>query len=396
MEGVWLEVDCQVCGAKEAEAVYERSFETAELDRAHMRLVLCSRCGFLYASPRPSPETMAEHYRSSPSASGAVWHAHGKGSRHERIAAYRSGFVARLREELPASGSVLDVGSSQGDMLCAYDLPEWRLVGLEPSALAAARARERGLEVVEASLESNDLPPASFDLVTCWSVLEHVWDVRSAVAELARLTKPGGHLVVYVPDSARPTAQISEFFSFEHLSHFTTGTLYRLVQDVGLHPLRLEHSEGPGLTLALRREDVASTAALPVPDDRDELVAALRRYGHERAAFEDGIRRRFEHLLADWREHSTRVALFGAGEHTRFLLDLVGLGEHLVAVLDSDPTKNGRRFLRWTVHPPEAAPDLGVDVIVISSRPFQEEMAAAAEPLALAHGIEIVRCYPEW
>ncbi len=394
----FVEVACQVCGSSEAEPVYERELETAGFGRVRMRLVLCASCGFLFQSPRPAPALLARHYRTSDSASGAVWHADGASSRHARLAAERGAFAGRALESAGvgrSEGTVLDAGCAQGDFLAALALRGWRKVGLEPSAGAAARARARGLEVHEGTLEWNELASERFDLVTCWSVLEHVWDVREALGALERLVRPGGALALYVPDSSRPVAQVAEFFSFEHLSHFTGPTLARALAGFGFRALALEQSGDSGLFVAARRE--GRRAGVPVPLAREpvDVCGALAHYRRERENFERALRARFEALAREWRARSARVALHGAGEHTRFLLDLVDLSEVVVAILDSDPEKHGRPFLRWTVRPPAEAPALGVRSIVLSSRPFQEEMAAALAPLAGEHGIELVRCYPE-
>lgn len=392
----FVEVPCQVCGGargEHPELLYSRELETVSFGRVERRLVACPGCGFLYATPRPSREALDFHYRRCDHASGAIWHASGEGSRHHRLTSYRAGFVARFVAETD-HGRVLDVGCAQGDLLAGLELPGWTRVGLEPSSAAAEKARARGLTVVEASLEHNPLPSGAYDLVTCISVLEHVWDVREAMSALERLLAPGGHLALYVPDSSRPVAHVAEFFSFEHLSHFTAGSITRLLVDFGLRPLEIERAEGPGLMVCARKEGRAAVAGERVPDDRQELHAALERYRMERASFERGLRERFDGLRERWKAERARVAVYGAGEHTQFLLELCDLGPHVVAILDSDPRKHGRRFLRWRVDPPERAVERGVDAIVLSSRPYQDEMHAAVAPLAAEHGIEIVRCYP--
>ncbi len=387
-----LEVACQVCGAGAATPVYERAFDSLALGRVRVRLVLCDACGFLYQSPRPDPDALRAHYAESAFASGAVWRELGPGSRHERMVGQRARFVERALAGR-ARGRLLDVGCARGDFLAALALPGWERVGLEPGAAPAAAARARGLTVVEAALEDGSLAPGSFDAVTCFSVLEHVWDAGLAMRALARLVAPGGALVLYVPDTLRARAQVAEFFAFEHLSHFTRGTLARLVQAAGLAPGALEEAEGPGLLLAARAS--ADARALPPPPDERALLAqAVARYAAERERFEGALRARFAPLLARWERDGARLAIFGAGEHTRFLFDLLPLRERCVALLDGDPAKRGRRVLGLPVHAPEELAALGVDAVVLSSEPFQEEMAARLAPLAEPAGVALVRCYP--
>lgn len=82
-------------------------------------------------------------------------------------------------------------------------------VGLDLSRGMLTPARARGLTVVQGSLTDVPLPSASFDLVYSMKVLAHVPPIERAVAELARLVRPGGHLLLefYNPFSLRYLAK---------------------------------------------------------------------------------------------------------------------------------------------------------------------------------------------
>jgi SAM-dependent methyltransferase len=84
-----------------------------------------------------------------------------------------------------------------------------RAIGLDLSRGMLQPARARGLKVVQGSLTDVPLPSASFDLVYSMKVLAHVPPIERAVAELARLVRPGGHLLLefYNPFSLRYLAK---------------------------------------------------------------------------------------------------------------------------------------------------------------------------------------------
>lgn len=94
-----------------------------------------------------------------------------------------------------ASAAVLDPASLFGDApvrgdavlanLAGFDLPKLRAG--DPSGIDPAR-----LELRQAPIEATGLATASVDVTVSNSVLEHVQDVDAALAELARITKPGG------------------------------------------------------------------------------------------------------------------------------------------------------------------------------------------------------------
>jgi SAM-dependent methyltransferase len=109
-----------------------------------------------------------------------------------------------LRAELdrlaPASGArILDAGCGSGRTL--QELAAYGTVsGVELSEQAAEVARGRGVgEVRNGRLEAIPWPDADFDLVTCLDVIEHTADDRATLAELRRVTRPGGTLIVTVP-----------------------------------------------------------------------------------------------------------------------------------------------------------------------------------------------------
>jgi ubiquinone/menaquinone biosynthesis C-methylase UbiE len=81
--------------------------------------------------------------------------------------------------------------------------------GLDLSRGMLGAARQRGLKVVQGSLTDVPMPSNSVDLVYSMKVLPHVPPIREAIAELARIVRPGGHLLLefYNPWSLRYLAK---------------------------------------------------------------------------------------------------------------------------------------------------------------------------------------------
>jgi 2-polyprenyl-3-methyl-5-hydroxy-6-metoxy-1,4-benzoquinol methylase len=119
--------------------------------------------------------------------------------------------TAALRAHLPC-GSLLDAGCGDGRYfhVIADAPPTERLAGCDISERILATARETaakvGLspELVRANVESLPFEDASFDVVLCTQVLEHLLDPEDGVRELARVLRPGGTLVLSA-DHARNT-----------------------------------------------------------------------------------------------------------------------------------------------------------------------------------------------
>jgi ubiquinone/menaquinone biosynthesis C-methylase UbiE len=123
------------------------------------------------------------------------------GGYHELIDELETDFVRRFAE----NRSVLEVGCGTGLLLrrIAAFASATRGVDLSPGMLE--KARERGLDVVEGSATALPFEDESFDVTCSFKVLAHVPEINTALEEMARVTRPGGHVIAefYNPFSLR-------------------------------------------------------------------------------------------------------------------------------------------------------------------------------------------------
>lgn len=114
-----------------------------------------------------------------------------------RFGYFRHVLTERLRLD-PRGLRVLDVGCGGGLLAEEFARLGCRVTGIDPSepsiATARAHASEAGLAIAYQVGVGERLPfaDASFDLVLCCDVLEHVSDVDSVIAQAARVLAPGG------------------------------------------------------------------------------------------------------------------------------------------------------------------------------------------------------------
>lgn len=123
----------------------------------------------------------------------------------------RVGYLRRVVKRLgikPQGLKALDVGCGGGIMAEEVAAMGFAVIGVDPSRQSIATARNHaarsGLQIDyrESAGESLPFKDASFDLVYCCDVLEHVRDVGRVIAEAARVLKPGAP---YVYDTINQT-----------------------------------------------------------------------------------------------------------------------------------------------------------------------------------------------
>jgi SAM-dependent methyltransferase len=157
-------------------------------------------------------------------------------------AALRATFAARIRRiEAPRAGAtMLDVGAAYGFAVAEATRQGWRAVGLDVSHAAALEARERtGADMVVADAHWLPFAADAFDAVTLWDVVEHLPDPHQAVAEVCRVLRPGGRLVLSTGDVGSLVARLSgarwHLYTIpEHLFFFSRRSLRILLERHGL------------------------------------------------------------------------------------------------------------------------------------------------------------------
>jgi ubiquinone/menaquinone biosynthesis C-methylase UbiE len=124
-----------------------------------------------------------------------------------------------LVERYGRGGDVLEAGCGTGLILERIAGFAKSARGIDLSGGMLAHARGRGLDVAQASVTALPYRDESFDVVCSFKVLAHVADIETALAEMARVTRPGGHVLAefyntrslrYLVKRLKPPTAISE------------------------------------------------------------------------------------------------------------------------------------------------------------------------------------------
>jgi 2-polyprenyl-3-methyl-5-hydroxy-6-metoxy-1,4-benzoquinol methylase len=172
-------------------------------------------------------------------------------------------------------GRMLDFGCGGGFQLKVACEEGWQGQGLEPLAAHAVYARARfGLPVVNDVLHEETFPPESFDAITAYQVFEHLPDPVQVMRMLIKALKPGGALLIEVPNIDNLLTRIMgprhRHFVADHLNFFSSSTLSKLMQDNGLKVVSVTY---PSRTMSV--EHLADWTNRLIP-----FAQPLTRLGH--------------------------------------------------------------------------------------------------------------------
>jgi len=244
-------VPCNLCGASEYKVLYagragsaaalpDQAFRCTSLEHGDFtNIVQCSGCGLLYENPREPEEIIETRYEQ---VEDAVYEREKEG----RVRTYQ-GMMPAIEKYSRPPGRVLDIGCYLGVFLDVARQRGWQTVGVEPSAWAAERTRQRGHEVINAPLRLSNLSPESFDLITLWDVIEHLHDPLGQLREIHGLLRPGGTFALTTMDTGSLYAKMCggawPWYMRMHLYYFTRGTLARMLEEAGFEVLEIERAK---------------------------------------------------------------------------------------------------------------------------------------------------------
>ena len=134
-----------------------------------------------------------------------------------------------IAKHVPPAGRILDIGS--GTAPVSPDMARTVVADLSEQAMRNVECESK----VVTSITGMPFAPATFDIILCSEVLEHVPEDDKAVMELRRVLKPGGVLVATVPYQKRFWAEDDEYVA--HVRRYDPGELEQKLQRAGFQEI---------------------------------------------------------------------------------------------------------------------------------------------------------------
>ena len=250
-------------------------------------IVACRRCGHVYRAARPRSAEAVETYADD--AYGAA-----------RLAALFASQLEQFRAKIPRLRALLDaevpriveIGSFVGGFLAAAREQGWPALGIDPGEEVGRFCRSKNLSVETTTAPAAAIAAGSIDCVAIWNTFDQLPDPRPTLAAAVRWLRPGGLLVVRVPNgaafraAARAAAALpaaargpllaamawNNLLTFPYLQGYTIASLDRLIGETGARRVALD-------TDVLTRLADAQNTAWAAAEERG-LKLAWRALGH--------------------------------------------------------------------------------------------------------------------
>ncbi len=263
----FAEACCTLCGSGRQRVLY-----AFEFDAEAAGVVECLDCGLGYTSPQPTPAALGGFYgghyysfkapmRPDPAAIPGFkerlrrtilkrhFGYHALPHADAGLPSFATAFLARflVMPRFRDDGPLLDVGCGSGERMLELESFGWKTLGLEFSPEAAQAGRQAGLTIDVGDLENAPTPQSSVATVTFYHSLEHVYAPAATLRAALRALKPGGDLLVAVPNFGSSERRLfGKHWDWlqmpTHLTHFDRVHLERFVREAGFANVRTGYS----------------------------------------------------------------------------------------------------------------------------------------------------------
>lgn len=241
---------CDLCQNSQFELI-----GTTDRRGGPLRTCVCRTCGLVSHATIPSQPELDEFYREH-----YRWELHGRPhpSAYQVLRDWRRAraILGPILTFLQPGDRILDVGAGTGCIARQLELLGYETRGIEPSPWYARFARDQ----LHAPVDNETLDAlttlAEYDVVLLIHVLEHLRSPAETLRRIHRWLRPGGRLVIDVPNLATPHASRSRLFHFSHIFNFTHVTLEGLARRCGFRLIQcLTGAEDPNLRIVLAKSD---------------------------------------------------------------------------------------------------------------------------------------------
>ena len=238
------QIACPSCGAQSFSTYL--TVKDHFLSKEEFTLEHCDSCSLVFTNPRPTLDRIGDYYKSEEYVSHSSTKKGLVNKVYNWVRSYTLKKKIGLLNELTAGKTLLDIGAGTGHFLSKAKGSGYTVLGLEPDEDARKVAlSENGIELKDLSL-LHDLDQ-SFDIVSMWHVLEHVYNLQEDLTKISSLVKQKGVLIIAVPNYTSFDAQYyKEYWAAydvpRHLYHFSPRSIIPLVESKGL---KFEKMAGP-------------------------------------------------------------------------------------------------------------------------------------------------------
>jgi SAM-dependent methyltransferase len=221
-------VSCALCGSYDSTILLSIGDQRYHTSAEIFDLSQCTNCGLIYINPRPKEDELGKYYPIN---------YYCNLSKFAKIYLELLNMLKiRKIKKFETDGKILDIGCGDGTFLTSMKKARWETYGIDISEDATKLSIGKlGENIFNCSLHHCQFAPRFFDVITLNNVLEHLANPNEELAEIHRILKDDGILMISVPniDSMQYTYCREHWIHLDiprHLFHYSPNTICQMLR----------------------------------------------------------------------------------------------------------------------------------------------------------------------
>lgn len=370
---------CPICGSIRGQKL--SSFDIDDFDESMFsgKVVLfgCENCGFVFNDSDSSSDSYDNYYENESFYFTDTSFATGGSTEFDRNR--YSLYYKILRQYLDNNMFIVDIGCGKGGLLSFFQEKGFNnLVGVEiDQRLVNIALREFGLNVKKGS--ATDFPhfEEKIDIICVTHVLEHLYDLESAILTMKSQLKDNGLVFIEVPDASMYfNGRVFDFYWLamrEHINHFDPWHLEMLMTKYGFKKEYMLQSlvsydanyAYPSLIMLFRK----TSSVLDFVFNSD-LIESIKIYMSKESENLSCKKLIIDELISNQKE----ICIWGVGLEFFILYSMTDLKKcNIKCLIDKNPIKQTKKVDNIQINPPEFLKNLSYDNAVLVTSVFRKE-----------------------
>lgn len=344
---------CPICDSPLADVLFSQKFVVSDgfplsntnAELVNKDVVSCSACGFCYTDDTLSQCDYDAYYEKYAKYSHAAFQT--VDLTINDFDSYLIDMVCKSCNSAPRKKTI-DIGCGAGKLLIGLKSRGFTdLSGVDISNATEDFLKLHDIQYRVGSVTDKDICcryDRKFDVACIISVLEHVFDIRSALLNLRNMLEKDGVVLISVPDASCYAKELSNplmQINLEHINHFDRDSLDNLMAMFGFIPylsekyvVSTQKLESTQLITVYKKVTFKSISAqIKISEEASTSIIEMAKKWYGRPEDE---------LLNQLAQNQTEITVFGAGNYTFNLLADTKLRDcNIVAYVDGNPYKQG-------------------------------------------------------
>lgn len=287
-----------------------------------------------------------------------------------------------IQPYITENSKIMDIGTAKGGFLDYLNKKGLKnLYGIEPSIEDNKdNTLEDNIRLIKGDICQKLNITEKFDLINLQQVMEHIYNVKTALQNIKNLVRDNGYLLIDVPNADKYIDNYNvpyEFFIYEHINHFNKASLTNLLAENDFKIINVMYHNRihyPNICILAQKQKNNIELKFANNDKIKEYISISKQ--------------NIDKTIKPYINNQEPLIIWGAAGKIGLLILGLGLkNANIIQIIDSSNAKIGKTLMGTKISSPEEIKNSDATILILSDV-FKNEIIQYIKKIGLKNKIE--------